>query len=103
MPAIRRHPLVRADLQDAYDWLQEKEPGLGERFKADFLVTYRRLAAGPEHFAVRFAGIRRMNLAHFRYGIFYVVTGPEVHVLAVLHAARRHRRLVAGRRRSFDI
>jgi len=101
MPALRRHPLVRVDLQEAYDWLEEEESGLGERFKADFLATYRRLAVGPQHFAVRFAGIHRINLARFSYGIFYVVTDSEVRVLAVLHAARRHRRLLAGRRRTF--
>ena len=102
MSALRRHPLVRADLQEAYDWLEEEEPGLGDRFRVDFLATYRRLRSGPQHFAVRFAGIRRLNFAHFRYGIFYVIVGTEIRVLAVLHAARRHRRLLSGRRRSFD-
>lgn len=101
MPAPRRHPLVKADLREAYDWLEDEEPGLGDKFQADFLATYRRLCAGPRHFSVRFADIHRINLARFHYGIFYVIEGAEIRVLAVLHAARRHRRLLAGRRRTF--
>ena len=101
MPAPRSHPLVKVDLEEAYDWLEEEEPGLGDRFLADFLSTHRRLRVGPRHFSVRFAGIHRLNLTHFRYGIFYVIVGSEIRVLGVLHAARRHRQLLAGRRRSF--
>ena len=101
MPVPRRHPLVKADLREAYDWLEDEEPGLGDKFKADFLTTYRRLRAGPLQSSVRFAGIHRMNLARFHYGIFYVIDGAEVRVLSVLHAARRHRHLLAGRRRTF--
>jgi plasmid stabilization system protein ParE len=102
MPALRKHPLVRVDLQKAYDWLEEQETGLGEKFQADFIATYRQLRAGPQHFPVRFAGIRRLNLTRFRYGIFYVITDTEIRVLAVLHASRRHHRILAARRRSFD-
>lgn len=102
MPVPKRHPLVRADLQSAYDWYEEREPGLAARFGADFLATYRMLCAGPEHFAMRFSEIRRINLSVFPYGIFYVLADSEIRILAVLHSKRRHRRLLSGRRKSFD-
>ena len=85
----------------AFDCYEDREPGLGARLGADFLATYRRLCADPANFAVRFSGIRRINLAIFPYGIFFVLTESEIRILAVLHAKRRHRRLLAGRRKSF--
>ena len=86
MPVPKRHPLVRADLQRAFDWYEEQAPGLGVRLGADFLAAYQRLCAGPSLFAVRFAGIRGINLAVFPYGIFYVLPDSEIRILAVLHA-----------------
>lgn len=102
MPVPKRHPLVRADLQSAYDWYDEQEAGIGARLAVDFLATYRTLCARPEHFAVRFSGIRRINLSVFPYGIFYVVVDSEIRILAVLHSKRRHRHLLSGRRKSFE-
>src|SRR5438105_1735711 len=101
MPVPKRHPLVRVDLQKAFNWYEEQEPGLGVRLGAEFLATYRRLCAGPAHFAERFAGIRRINLAVFPYGIFYVLTDSEIRILAVLHGRRRHLRLLGGRQKFF--
>lgn len=101
MPAPKRHPLVRTDLHEADDWYEKEKPGLGAKFRAAFIDAYRRMASGPQHCAVRFSGIRRINVGRFPYGIFYVFTETEVRVLAVLHASRRHRALLAARKRNF--
>ena len=97
MPVPKRHPLVRADLQSAYNWYEEREAGLGARFGADFLATYRTVCARPKQFAVRFSEIRRINLSVFPYGIFYALKNSEIRILAVLHSKRRHRRLLSER------
>jgi toxin ParE1/3/4 len=101
MPTFKRHPLVRADLQSAYDWYEDELPGLGGEFREEFFRAYRKLGSGPLLYAVRFSGIRRLNLDRFPYGIFYIVELDEVKVLAVLHGSRETRRILTGRRRTF--
>ena len=40
MPVLKRHPLVSADLRDAYDWYEDQQAGLGLEFAKDFLFHY---------------------------------------------------------------
>jgi plasmid stabilization system protein ParE len=101
MPALKRHPLVRADLQSAYDWHEDELSGLGGEFRQEFFRTYRKLGRGPLLYAVRFSGIRRLNLDRFPYGIFYTVKRNEVRVLAVMHGSRETKSILAERRRTF--
>ena len=101
MPALIRHPLVRADLQSAYDWYEDQLPGLGGEFREEFSRAYRKLGQGPLLYAVRFANVRRLNLDRFPYGIFYIVKPDEVRVLAVLHASRDNEYILDERRRTF--
>jgi plasmid stabilization system protein ParE len=102
MPALKRHPLVRADLQSAYDWYEDQLSGLGGEFRDEFFHVYRKLGQDPLLYAVRFANIRRLNLDRFPYGIFYIVRPDEVRVLAVLHASRDTEYILAERRRTFS-
>ncbi len=102
MPALKRHPLVRADLQNAYDWYEDQLPGLGGEFREKFFHVYRKLGQGPLLYAVRFDNVRRLNLDRFPYGIFYVMRPDEVRVLAVLHASRDNEYILAERRRTFS-
>jgi hypothetical protein len=97
MRALKRHPLEKADLQH-----EDECPGLGAHFRAEFLQAYRRLIKSPLLYAVRFVGIRRMNLDRFPYGIFYRVDQDEICVLAVLHGSWEDRTVLAERRRTFQ-
>ena len=101
MLALRSHPLVRADLREAFEWYEDQQTGLGLEFAAEFRRCYRRLRRGPLLHSVRFADVRRMNLDCFPYGVFYVVKPGELRVLAVLHASRDTWPALAQRRRSF--
>lgn len=101
MSVLRRHPLVRADLSDAVNWYEDQKPGLGLEFTADFLAHYRHLTRDAQFYAVRFAGVRRLNLDRFPYGLFYVIHAPEIWLLAVLHASRDTEAVLAERRRHF--
>jgi toxin ParE1/3/4 len=101
MLAPKRHPLVRADLQSAFDWYEDELPGLGGEFLGDFRAAYRRLLQDPMLYAVRFASVRRLNLNRFPYGIFYVIKPEEIRVLAVLHASRDTEEILTERRRTF--
>jgi plasmid stabilization system protein ParE len=101
MPTLKRHPLVRADLQSAFDWYEDDLPGLGGKFLQEFLRACRKLGQGPLLYAVRFSGIRRLNFDRFPYGIFYTMKCDEVRVLAVLHGSRETKSILTERRRTF--
>ena len=102
MPTLKNHRLVGADFQSAYGWYEEECPGLGLEFAAEFRRAYHKLRQGSLLYAVRFSGIRRVNLERFSYGIFYTVKQNEVRVLAVLHASRDTEYILAERRRTFS-
>ena len=99
MSVLRRHPLLRADISEAINWYEDQQPGLGQEFAADFLSHYRHLVRDAQLYAVRFAGVRRLNLDRFPYGLFYVIRPPEIWLLAVLHASRDTEAVLAERRR----
>ncbi len=101
MPTLRNHPLVGADFQSAYGWYEDECAGLGMEFAAEFRAAYKKLRQGSLLYAVRFSGIRRVNLERFPYGIFYTVQRNEIRVLAVLHGSRETEGILTERRRTF--
>jgi len=101
MLVLKRHPLVAADLRDAYEWYEDQQAGLGMEFAKDFLSHYRHLVRDALLYAVRFADVRRLNLDRFPYGIFYVIRAPDIWILGVLHASRDTQTVIAERRRHF--
>jgi plasmid stabilization system protein ParE len=101
MLRVKRHQLVVADFQSAYDWYETIQHGLGADFIDDFRLAYQRLRYSPLLYSVRFANVRRLNLQRFPYGIFYVVMPDEIRVLALLHASRDSENILVARRRTF--
>lgn len=101
MLPVKKHRLVGADFQSAYDWYEAKQPGLGSEFSEDFRDAYHRLRKFPLFCSVRFANVRRLNLERFPYSIFYVLKPKEIRVLAVLHSSRDSEHILTDRRRAF--
>jgi hypothetical protein len=81
MSVLRRHPLVRADINEAINWYEDQQLGLGLEFAAEFRSHYRQLVHNEQLYPVRFADVRRLNLDRFPYGLFYVIRLPEVWLL----------------------
>jgi plasmid stabilization system protein ParE len=101
MPALKSHPLVRSDLQSAFDWYEDEVPGLGREFRDEFKIAYRKLPKYAPLYAIRFSGIRRLNLDRFSYGIYYIIKGGEICVLVVLHGSRETKDILFKRRQTF--
>ena len=91
MFALEKHPLVDCDLEEAALWYAARGGRAAEHFVAAAEETIRGVGREPLRHRERFEDVRRANLAGFPYGVFFVVRGSTVHVLAVLHAARDHR------------
>jgi plasmid stabilization system protein ParE len=100
--AVRKLPPANTDALEAAVWYDEQQPGLGEAFFDELDAATALLALNPLIYCVRFADVRCIRLRRFTdYGIFYLVVGAEVWVLAVHHGAR-HPRWLRQRRRQLD-
>ena len=91
MFALEKHPLVDCDLEEAALWYAARDGRVAERFITASEEAIRDVGREPLRYREHFEEVRRANLAGFPYGVFFVVRGTTVHVLAVLHAARDHR------------
>ncbi|WP_076792457.1 type II toxin-antitoxin system RelE/ParE family toxin [Chlorobium sp. KB01] len=73
---------------EAQEWYELQSPGLGKEFIAALELQLKRLEQAPLLYTEVIPKVRRALLPRFPYGLFYVLQGNVVHVLAVLHDAR---------------
>ena len=66
--------------------------GLGSEFESALELQLRRLEQTPELYAEIVTGVRRALLPRFPYGVFFVIRGDLVHLLAVIHNVRNPKR-----------
>lgn len=83
-------PRAEADVQEARDWYEAHQGGLGEAFIDEVSAAMNRLEADPERHADYYRGVRRLFLTRFPYKVFYLVEADAVIVLRVLHARQDH-------------
>ncbi len=80
------------EIGEAQAWYELQSRGLGEEFLAAMELQLKRLEQAPLIYAEVIPDVRRSLLPRFPYGLFYVVRGNLIHILAVLHNARNPRR-----------
>jgi plasmid stabilization system protein ParE len=92
--AVRKLKPAEADALKAAVWYDEQQQGLGSAFLDDLDATIAALAENPLIYSIHFADVHCIRLRRFTsYGLFYMVMGSEVWLLAVHHGARHPRRL----------
>jgi toxin ParE1/3/4 len=64
------------DIQDAVDYYEDKEPGLGIRFENELNESFMTLIENP-HFQIRYDNIRCLPMKNFPYMIHYTVNDEE--------------------------
>lgn len=97
--AVRKLKPVDADALKAAVWYDEQQPSLGDAFFDDLAAAIASLVENPLISSMRCADVRCLWLRRFTsYGIFYLVVGLEIWMLAVYHGAR-HPRWLRERRR----
>jgi len=63
-----------ADLQESYEWYEEQNTGLGERFIRDVNEYLNLISENPYQYAIQFSGKYRFALLrHFPFRIVYRV------------------------------
>ncbi len=85
------------EIGEAQAWYELRSHGLGEEFIAALELQLRRLEQAPLIYAEVIPNVRRTLLPRFPYGLFYVVRGNLIHILAVQHNARNPRRWLKDR------
>jgi plasmid stabilization system protein ParE len=84
---------ARAELEDAYNWYEDQEAGLGEAFLDSFNLSIDRIRNRPESYAVIVGDLRRAIVKRFPYAIYYRIISSRVLVVAVLHGKRSPKHL----------
>lgn len=82
-------------MQKSSDWYNEQQLGIGERFLAEVVHTFRLIEANPLHYQQRFSKqFRFAKVNDFPYVIVFKVKKQLVVVNAVFHTSRNPKKFV---------
>lgn len=92
-PAVRLTLRARAerDLDEAYDWYEERSSGLGDVFLRSAEACFARILRHPEIHPIAEGRVRRGRLSRFPYAVYYLIRDDRIDVVAIYHAHRRPR------------
>jgi len=82
-------PEAADEFEDAADYYDHQQPGLGQRYRDEVDRHIRWIGQYPNLPHVRSGGYRRVNLKIFPYYVAYVFHQEAVWVLAIAHAHRK--------------
>ena len=85
---VRLLPEARAEFDDAADWYEQKQAGLGVDFVAKVREVFDRIAANPALHAKVYHDVRKAVVARFPYLVLYREEPGEVLVISVFHTSR---------------
>lgn len=88
MRDILLKPRAEAEVEEAYQWYEERREGLGSDFLLSIEETLEKLRRDPDMYPTAHGAIHRALIRRFPYGIFHVFTDTVIVVLAILHASR---------------
>jgi plasmid stabilization system protein ParE len=81
-------PEVREELNEAYTWYDNQQPGLGDEFLDCVDEMLNRICQMPESYAVVYRDVRRAVVRRFPYAVYYRIVSSRVIVTAIFHARR---------------
>ncbi len=87
LPIILRAE-AEAEFDEAFDFYDGRQVGLGTEFVAEVQKAFDRLAANPRMHQEVFADIRKAVVRRFPYCVFYRPHADRVEVIAVFHTSR---------------
>ena len=78
-----------AELCEAAEFYEDREAGLGDRFRREVEDLCRLMARNPLLWRMRPGGYRRVNCPVFPYYLAYVIRDERMLVIAVAHGHRK--------------
>jgi plasmid stabilization system protein ParE len=90
------HLIVReeaeSDIDSAFEWYEKQKPGLGTDFIRSVDEAMDSVQRDPELYPFVYRHARRALLHRFPYGVYYVIQGDYIEVVACAHFRRNPRR-----------
>ena len=86
--SLTYHDKVEADIEDAYQWYEGKQEGLGERFFTELAVCCAQVKEHPEYYSKIGKSLRKVLLDRFPYIVTFEIIGSTIFVYAVFHTSR---------------
>ena len=83
--------VAEAELAEAFDWYQDRVPGLGSDFLLSVDASLNAIARNPLQYPIVHKTIRRALTRRFPYEILFVVEEKRIVVLAIFHAKRNQK------------
>jgi plasmid stabilization system protein ParE len=86
------HPLIRQDYHEAYQWYEEQQKGLGEKFIKAVRQTIEQIIVHPEIYGSRTnKKFREIKVDYFPYLIVYKINKQKKIVYIVsIHHTKKH-------------
>jgi plasmid stabilization system protein ParE len=85
-------PEAEAEMTDAFDWYEDRVPGLGSEFLLCVDAVFSAVLRSPQQFPRVHKIVRRALTRRFPYQILFVVDEDRVVILSVFHAKRNPKR-----------
>lgn len=77
---------AQAEFDEAFDWYEQKQTGLGIDFLNCVAEVLARIGSMPEFYAMISWDVRRAVVQRFPYSIFYRLETAQIVVLAIFHS-----------------
>ena len=81
-------PEARDDLDEAFDWYERRQTGLGDRFAEAVRRTIDFVTAFPRIGTVKYRDVRQRLVLRFPYVIVYREVGGTIQIVSVFHTSR---------------
>jgi toxin ParE1/3/4 len=77
------------DIQEAFDWYEERQAGLGYEFIEELEEGFERLCKHPQHYTAINQTYRRLRINRFPYLIVYEIEDTKVIVNTVRNTSQK--------------
>ena len=75
-------------MQDAYDWYESRQVGLGEKLFSVLDIHFEIICKTPERYAQIFKSKRAVFIQEFPYQIIYAIHDINIIVYSIFHTKR---------------
>lgn len=86
---VSLHELAELELNDAADFYNSRQPGLGPSFILEVQKAVIQISEHPESAQIVRGTARRMTLRRFPYNVIYSLTADTIRILAIASQTRR--------------